>query len=76
MKRKNKSQRTIWNASNTASETVTKGLGVMKASGYFYIPIYININVFKNLSGIELFKRIGQVLQVSAMFWGIQSVRR
>lgn len=48
----------------------------MKASGYFYIPIYININVFKNLSGIELFKCIGQVLQVSAMFWGIQSVRR
>lgn len=75
MKGKNKSQKTIWDASNTASETVTEGLGVMKASGYFYIPIYININAFKNLSGIEIFKCTGQVLQVSAMFWGIPSAR-
>ena len=76
MKGQNKSQRTIWDASNTASETVTKGLGVMKVSRYFYIPIYININVFKNVSGIEIFKCTGQVLLVSAMFWGIQSARR
>lgn len=76
MKGNNKSQRTIWNASNIASETVTKRLGVMRDFVYFYIPIYININVFLNLPGIEICACMDQVLQISTMFWGIQYVRR
>lgn len=37
MKGKSKTQNTIWNAGNTASETVPKGLGVMKYFTYCYV---------------------------------------
>jgi len=42
---------------------------------FLYI-IYINMNVFLNLPGIEICKCIGQVLQINAMLWGLQYIQR